>query len=302
MNTGISSIALGASAPKAAGTRPQFLRLAAILAMALVGACAKTDENQITEPAVVGMSDKVPATYDDGQMQIYWVTTPVKLPMRMPTGTEAAALGQMAPYPKEPFIKADDVRTEIRFTISNLDDKRHAVELLIDPWNEFVYYLPTIQVSEEMSQPDLSGYDKFYILEPKGRIQGVITKDDARELAYDLATAMNLALLPPPDPNNPGMGPNANGLFNHAMNLQNRSTAPSPLIANYIPKVAPAMIGFDLGLRSYSPMNVAVEVQVDVQDQTTTGDSKVVAPSDIGKLPTYEKPGAALSPPKAPMM
>ncbi len=297
MKTGISEITLGATAPKAVGARPHFLGLSLVCVLVLgVAACAKNDENQITEPSAVGMTDKMAPTYDDGQSQLYWVTTPVKLPMRMPTGEEAAALKTMAPYPKEPFIKADDVRVEIRFTISNLDDKRHAVELLIDPWNEFVYYLPQVQVSDEMSQPDLSGYDKYFILEPKGRVQGVITTDDVRELAYDLGTAMNLALLPPPDPQNPAS--NTNGLFNHAMNLQNRSTAPSPLIAKYIPAVAPALTGFDLGLRSGSAMNVAVEVQVDVQDQSTTGKSKVVAPGETD--PTYQKPGTALSPPKVP--
>ncbi|CAN5590856.1 hypothetical protein BH09MYX1_BH09MYX1_38470 [soil metagenome] len=294
MKTGIFAMSLGATAPKSVGSRPQVVALAGLVAMALAAACAQTDDNQVTEPAVVGMTDKMPAYYDDGQVQIYQVTTPVKLPMRMPTAEEKAALKAMAPYPREPFIKADDVRTEIRFTISNLDDKRQAVELLVDPWNEFVYYLPAIQiVSDEQTTPDLSGFDKFYILEPKGRIQGVITADDTRELAYDLATAMNLATIPP-DPES-----NANGLFNHVMNLQNRSTSPSPLVAKFIPAVAPAMIGFDLGLRSYSPMNIAVEVSVDVQDQSTTGNSRVVPPSATD--PTYKKPGASLSPPKVPM-
>jgi hypothetical protein len=294
MKTGISSLSFGSDAPNAEGRRPQRLGLAALALFAFVGACATTDDNQVTQPAVVGITDKVPPIYDDGQMTMYQVTTPVRLPMRMPNAEEAAALGQMAPYPKEPFIKADDVRTEIRFTITNLDDKKHAIELLIDPWNEFVYYLPQVQViSDEEAQPDFSGYDKFFIIEGKSRVQGVITADDTRELAVDLATAMNLALIPP-DPQSDG----ANGLFNHVMNLQNRSTAPSPLVSKYIPKVSPAMIGFDLGLRSYEPMNVAVEVTVDVQDQSTTGKSKVVSPSDTD--PTYQKPGAALSPPKVP--
>ena len=272
MKPGISLPTVGAGAPTFEGPRPQrrLTPLVALVALAVLGAaCAKTDDNQTTDPAVVGMTDKMAPTYDDGQSQMYWVTTSVKLPMRMPTAEEQAALKTMAPYPREPFIKADDVRTEIRYTISNLDDKPHVVELLIDPWNEFVYYLPQVQVSEESSQPDLSGYDKFIILPAKGRLQGVITTDDTRELAYDLATAMNLATAPPPDPNDPNSS--NNGLFNHVMNLQNRSTAPSPLVAKWIPAVAPAMIGFDLGLRSYAPMNVAVEVQVDVQDQSTTG-------------------------------
>jgi hypothetical protein len=246
------------------------------------------------------MTDKMPPYFDDGQNQIYQVQIPVMLPLRRPTDEEAAALGKVAPYPSEPWIKADDIKTEIRFTISNLDDNKHVVELLVDPWNQFVRYQPGIQIVEdEPAQPDFSGFDKRYIIPGKGRLQGTITNDDTRELAVDLATVMVINANPPADPM-----ANVNGLFNHVFNLQNRSTAPSPLIANYIPKVVPAMIGFDLGLRSLEPMNVAVEIIVDVHDSDPNiSKSKIYQPDNTDPLikPYKNPPGTILSPPKAPM-
>jgi hypothetical protein len=287
-----------------------------VLAMlpVLVAACTHTDDNLVTQPVPLGMTDKMAPYFDDGESQIYQVQVAVPLPMRRPTAEEAAALGKLPPFPAEPFIKADDVKTEIRFTLTNLDDQKHVVELLVDPWNQFVRYVPGIQiVDNEPAQPDFSGYDKRFILEAKSRVQGTITSDDTRELAVDLATVMVINATPPTDPM-----ANVNGLFNHVFNLQNRSTAPSPLIGNYdgqghsyIPKVSPAMLGFDLGLRSLEPMNVAVEITVDVQDSDpNTSKSKVVQPQYLDPasssydptIKTYRNPpGTVLTPPKAPV-
>ena len=284
-------------APSRVGFRPHHFLVVLPL---LVAACASTDDNLVTQPAVVGMTDKMAPYFDDGENQIYQVQIPVMLPLRRPTDEEAAALGKVAPYPSEPWIKADDIKTEIRFTISNLDDNKHVVELLVDPWNQFVRYQPGIQIVEdEPAQPDFSGYDKRFIVPGKGRIQGTITTDDTRELAVDLATVMVINATPPADPM-----ANVNGLFNHVFNLQNRSTAPSPLIANYIPKVIPAMIGFDLGLRSLEPMNVAVEIIVDVHDSDPNiAKSKIYQPDNTDPLikPYKNPPGTILSPPKAPV-
>ncbi|HEX7602356.1 MAG TPA: hypothetical protein VF316_12160, partial [Polyangiaceae bacterium] len=198
MKTRETTASTGGRAPRRVGFRPHHL-----LAMlpVLVVACANTSDNLVTQPVPLGMTDKTPPIYDDGQNQIFQVQVPVVLPMRRPTTEEAAALGKMAPYPREPFIKADDVKTEIRFTISNLDTQKHVVELLIDPWNEFVRYRPGIQiVQDQPAQPDFSGFDKRYIIEGKSRLQGTITSDDTREVAVDLATVMVINANPPTDP------------------------------------------------------------------------------------------------------
>lgn len=296
MKTRDTRASVGARAPSRVGFRPHHLMA---LLPVLLAACTNTDDNLVTQPVALGMNDTMPPYFDDGEDQIYQVQIPVVLPMRRPTATEAAALGKMAPYPSEPFIKASDVKTEIRFTISNLDDKRHVIELLVDPWNQFVRYQPGIQILDNQpALPDFSGFDKRYILEGKSRLQGTITSDDTRELAVDLATVMVINAAPATVP-----AANLNGLFNHVFNLQNRSTEPSPLIANYIPKVAPAMLGFDLGLRSLEPMNVAVEITVDVHDSDpNTKVSKVVQPDNTDpEIKAYKQPpGTILSPPKAP--
>jgi len=254
--------------------------LAGSLACLLAASCANNDANQVDPPTAVAMNDKVAPAYQDGETTIYQVQTPVQLPVRKPTADEAKGLGKSEPYPHAPFLLASDLRIEIRFTLSNLDDKEHAVELLVDPWNEFVRYRPKVEViNDEETQPDFSGFDKFFLLPPKSRVQGALTPDDTQELEIDLATVEGIAAKPPT-----GADANVNGLFNHVFNIQNRSNAKDPLIAPYLPKVVPGLTGFDLGLRSGEAANVAVEVIVDVQDlngnrSTTTVQQEMGVPS-----------------------
>jgi len=236
------------------------------LLAAMVSGCA--GDSQVTRPNEVAMTDTTPPYYDVGETTLYEVQTPVTMPMRAPTDGELKQLGQAPTYLQTfgattaPWIKADDVQTTIRFTITNLDDTKHAFELLIDPWNPYVKYKPGVEmVSDEETLPDLSGFDRYYILDKKERIVGTLVPDDTRELAIDLATVMNIQSMDPANPD-------GNGLFNHTFNLQNRSSDNDLLIKPYVVAAqdVPAMIGFDLGLRSLEPMNVAVEVTVDVQD------------------------------------
>jgi hypothetical protein len=284
--------------------RPQNLLYAAVLAsMGVFVGCSGTD-SQVTRPSIVGMTNTTPPYYSDGQITLYQVQVPVTLPMRMPDAQETAALGPAPAYlagfgaATAPWIRVDDVQTTVRFTITNLDDQKHAVELLLDAWNPYVKYVPQIQiVSDDVTLPDLSSYDRYYVLEPKTRYVGTLNADDTREMAIDLATVMNMQI-------NDTADPNLNAMFNHTFNLQNRSTGNDPLIAPWIPppQDIPALIGFDLGLRSMEQMNVAVEVTVDVQD---VSDGKKVMP--VGLVPDADNqpmppPAGVLSPPKAPAM
>ncbi|MEO6576068.1 MAG: hypothetical protein ABIP89_19595 [Polyangiaceae bacterium] len=270
--------------------------LAVLAAASIVGACANNDDNQTTSPSDVGMTDKIAPIYTDGQTTIYQVETAVKLPFRKPTDDERQALGDAPGLPRAPFLKASDARIEIRFTISNLDDQQHAVELLLDPWNEFVRYKPGIQiVSDEQTTPDFSGFDKPFLVPAKSRVQGTITSDDVNEMAIDLATVEGINKSPPMGPN-----VNLNGLFNHVFNLQNRSNQPDPLVAPFLPKVVPGLTGFDLGLRitqaegAMGAGNVAVEVIVDITD--LHGD-RINAPGVTDNM--MGVPGTVLQPPKA---
>ena len=290
----------GAEAPTPAVARPHVvLPLVSgmwLLAMVISGC---TGDSQVTRPNEVALTDTTPPYYNVGETTLYEVQVPVTMPMRAPNTAEQNQLAQTQAAPwaaafgatTAPWIKVDDVQTTIRFTITNLDDAKHSFELLVDPWNPYVKYAPQVEIiSDEETMPDLSGFDRFYILDKKQRLEGTIIPDDTRELAMDLATVMNINVLDPGDPD-------GNGLFNHTMNIQNRSNDPNDLlIAKYIPQPqdVPAMIGLTLGLRSLEPMNVAVEVTVDVQDIT----GKRVLPSD-GKTDTDNQP---LPPPTADLM
>ena len=265
-------------------------KLAALLcSMVAGGACANTDQI-VVEPVAVGMTNNLAATYDDGVTRIYQVGVPVPLPIRKPTDAEQGS-GASPPFPRAPSLVASDVHIEIRFTISNLDNDSHSVELLVDPWNEFVRYKPGIQVvDEEAAAPDFSGFDKFFVVPGKSRVSGIVTPDDCTELATDLATAEAIVAAPPT-----GDKVNVNGMINRLFNLQNRSNVFDPLISPYIPKVIPALIGFDLGLRTYQSANVAVEVIVDVSN--VNGDH-IVRTGDAASF--IGMPSAELVPPKAP--
>ncbi len=291
---------VGGLAPKPAAVRPHVLPLVSAMWLLAAGVSAGCGNNsQVTKPTIVGMTDTTPPYYSVGQTTLYEVQVPVTMPMRAPNAQEQAQLGPAPAYlaafgaTSAPWIKVDDVQTTIRFTLTNLDDAQHAFELLIDPWNPQVKYVPGVEiVSDEQTTPDLSGYDRFYILDKKERLVGTIVPDDTRELAMDLATVMDIQVADPGDPD-------GNGLFNHTFNLQNRSGDPDLLIAPYIqqPQDVPAMSGFTLGLRSTEPMNIAVEVTVDVQDVA----GKRVLPPD-GKLDNDNQPlpppGGTLAPPK----
>jgi hypothetical protein len=257
--------ALGSS-PRGLARAPRRLARAAFVLMvasaAPIAACATQGEAQVTPPVDLGMTQGLAPVYDDGETQIFQVNVPVALPMRKPTDQEASALGAAAPYPRMPFLLADDVSIVIRYTISNLDDADHTVEVLLDPWNEFAHYKPGLVVSDEETTPDLSGYDKFFKVAGKSRLEGTITADDTHELAVDLATVESVLASPPA-----GMEVDAErSLINHIFNIQNRSNGDDPQTRGLVPATVAGLTGFDLGLRADSPGDVAIEITLDVTD------------------------------------
>lgn len=262
--------------------------------LAVVSACAGKEEDQVLAPVVLGMTETTPPAFDDGQTQIFQVTREVRLPMRAPLDGERAS-GDVPPYPRAPFHLARDTRITVRFTMSNLEDKQNVVELLFDPWNEFVRYSPGVNAGGEEALPNFSGNQRFVVLPPLGRVEGILTPDDMLELATDLATAMSLDARRPPagtpaNPDDPTAGP---ALYNRAMNTQNRSTVTfDPVLAPFIPPVVAGLTGFDLGLRTGTPARVAVELVIDVED--LQGNRVVPYGKD---LDTVDPPGDVLTPP-----
>ncbi len=251
-------------------------------------ACAGEGDKEVLPPVVLGMLETTPAAYDDGETQIFQVSREVRMPFRRPNDDERPQ-GQADPYPRMPFHVAPDTRITVRYTLTNLEDDTRTVELLIDPWNEFVRYQPGVAQGDEETIPNFSGIDKFFVLPPKGRIEGIFTPDDMVELATDLGTAMALQRRPPAADGEFG-GP---GLYNRAFNIQNRSSEPDPVLAPWIPRgPIAAIVGFDLGLRSYQPAKVAVELVIDVED---LHGERIVKTGEEDRQ--VGRPGTVLTPP-----
>jgi hypothetical protein len=248
------------------------------------------------------MTEATPPIYDDGQTKIFEVHTDVRLPFRRFTDEERPK-GDMKPYGRPPFHVATNSRITLRFTLTNLDVKKHNVELLIDPWNEFVRYEPGVSVvREDQIQPNFSGIQRNFVLEPRSRLAGIVTPDDMVELATDLTTAMTLHDNPPD-----AMGQFGGAvLYNRAFNIQNRSSEPDVVLQPYEPTnkaTVAAVTGFTLGLRSEEAFRVAVEVITDIEDRSDKGDRVVIADSDgedVDKDPKkrqLSRPGDVLTPP-----
>ena len=261
----------------------------------LVAACSKSDDETVESPTVLAMLDATGPIYDDGETQIFEVQKQVPLPFRRPEDSETPK-GNDAPYPRPPFHTALNSKTTVRFTITNVDTVPHTMELLVDPWNEFVHYVPGLaQVRDDEVLPNISGIDRYFTIGAKQRLQGIITPDDMLELAVDLATAMNLKQRPP-DPAGQFGGP---VLYNRAFNVQNRSSLPDIVLGPWIPtnRAGVATVtGFDLGIRTAEKANLAVEVILDVEDDSPQG-NLVIINGDEGKQ--LGRPGTALQPPVA---
>ncbi|MBX3229698.1 MAG: hypothetical protein KIT84_05140 [Labilithrix sp.] len=269
---------------------PSVVALAILLGVVAPG-CGKDDDEVVMPPVVVAMMETTPPLYDDGEEQIFQVTRQVPLPYRRFTDAERPR-GDQDPYPRPPFHRAADSRVTVRFTLSNLSDQRQNVELLIDPWNEFVRYEPGVStVGEDELLPNFSGIQRLYTIAPRSRIEGILTPDDFGELAKDLTTAMSLDRRPP-DPMGDFGGP---ALFNRAFNVQNRSSEPDPVLAPYMPprnfRLA-AITGFDVSLRTGAAARLAVELIISVEDLE---DDRIVVEGDEGRV--LARPGNVLSPP-----
>ncbi len=260
-------------APRRAGWVPHLL-MAGIACGVSMNGCSN-GASQVAQPIALGMTNTLTPFYMDENTTLYEVQVPVPLPIRKPTAAELAALtGKDPPYPRPPFLLDSDEQIEIHYTLTNLDTASHVVELLIDPWNEFVRYRPGITVvSDDETLPNLSGIDEYFVVAGLSRTTGTITPDDTNDLAVKLATVENVMAQPGADMS----GITTDGaesydmsstteLINHIFNIQNRTNTGDPLITPYIPSVIAGLTGWDLGLRTSEPANVAVEITVDLTD------------------------------------
>lgn len=272
------SSSAGGRSPFSGASHPvswPILGLLSVLAVATTG-CGDEEVERSLPLAQVAMNQDVAPIYDDGELQIYEVKAQVSFPIRAPDEATMDSLEDrdVPPYPRAPWVTNEDVRVQVTWTLSNLDDDQHVVEVLIDPWNEFGRYWPGLQVTDADNQefmPNLSGIDRYYIVPGKGagsdsRLHGTFTFDEMNEMAIDFATVMALIENPPTVPGG-GEFEDATVVYaNHAFEGQNRSYN-DPLIKPYIPPVIPGLTGIDFGLRTFEPATLALEIAVEVVDQ-----------------------------------
>jgi hypothetical protein len=267
---------LGGVTPATWGLSPSRGLLVSALALAAVG-CGSKEETRTLEPVQLAMTDQMAPIYEQQDTSLYEVKLAVPFPIAAPTASELAALEAqpMDPYPHKPWLLKDDLKVQVTWTLSNIDSQNHNVELLVDPWNEFARYWPGMSVTNaqrQEQQPNLSGIDILYELpglddSRDSRRHGTITFEDMDELAIDFATAMNIiATAPPPDPSLDAQDNPAVGLVNHAFAVENRSYN-DVVVQSYIPPVIAGLTGIDIGLRTYEPANVAIEIVVEVVDK-----------------------------------
>ena len=248
------------------------------LALGAAG-CDDKEKTRILDPIQVAMDESVMPSYMDDEMTLYEVKKGVQFPIIAPSDEAMASLGAMEPYGREPWITLADVRVQLSWTLTNLDDVQHEVQVLIDPWNEFGRYYPGLTlVDAENGEflPNLSGIDRRFVLEGanrgKGsRRQGVFTYEDMDELARDFGTVMALIAEPPTSVPGGDLGEGESALptyVNHAFEEQNHSER-DPLIRPWIPAVVAGLTGIDMGLRTTEQARIALEVVVEITDQGT---------------------------------
>ncbi|MEP7053000.1 MAG: hypothetical protein ABJB12_21730 [Pseudomonadota bacterium] len=256
------------------------------------------------------MTKTVAPIFDDGETQLYEVKRGLQFPIVAPSASEWSALGKdVPPYGRTPWITNQDVKVQLTWTLSNLDDSEQVVEVLVDPWNEFGRYYPGMQLAdanEQKFEPNLSGIDHYFVLAASSagessRRHGTFTFEDMNELAVDFATVQNMQANPPPLPGgaqqDPDMMTDPLPIYaNHAFNVQNRSYN-DVLVQPYIPPVIAGLTGVDFGFRISKPTctpepgkkcggaTVALEIAIEIVDQ---GKGRVQA--EGGSKPLLDPP------------
>jgi len=271
----------GARRPEARASSPQRLSVFVVLGGALWAlGCGAQEQARNLEPEQVGLTKDVPPIFEDDESKLFEVKRGLQFPILEPSAAQADALNRevVEPYGRKPWITNKDVKVQLTWTISNLDEAEHVVEMLVDPWNEFGRYYPGMNLTnaeEQEFKPNFSGIDRYYVLAGKGagassRRHGTCTFDDMNEMAIDFATVQNMIKFPPPLPNGAQSDPEmmADPLptyANHAFNFINHSYA-DVLVAPYVPQVIAGLTGVDFGFRTTEEANIVLDIQIEVVD------------------------------------
>jgi hypothetical protein len=239
-----------------------------------VSGCGDGDTRRLA-PVSVALADSVPPVYDDGELTIYEAKSRLMLPIIAPSPAQLARLSAEPsdPFERQPWVTRDDIGVQVTWTLSNLDTDERSIWVMIDPYNEFGRYEPAIVMTGDEAVRDLSGIDMLFLLPGAGggasvdsRVVGTFTFDDMDELALDFATVFKILEDAAPSGVDPDEDDPRSTLVNYAFNVRNRSYN-SPLLDPYRPPTVPGLIGFDFGVRSFEPANVALEIVVEIRDR-----------------------------------
>lgn len=292
------SRSIGGACPRALGDGARAPRCWLACVLALTAACSDVEETRTLAPRQVAITEADAPIYDDGELTIFESKLGIEFPLLAPSPEQAGALrgNVVEPYPSYPWVEVDDLRVQVSWVVSNLDPESHVVGVLVDPWNEFGRYWPGLSLVDADNGeylPNLSGYD--LLIEVPGtdrgtssRVAGTATYEDLREMAIDFATVMQLIETPPTNGDGAFQDADLLAIYaNHAFHVQNRSGS-SPLVDAYRPAAIAGLTGVDVGLRTFEPANVALEVVVEL---VRVGDQSPVPTQD------EERERALLQPP-----
>lgn len=196
-------------------------------------------------PHVVAMKSDTPAAFAGEEVSVFQVKRSIPLPI----GDTPPGRPRIEPYPGPVWITPEKFRVQCSCVVTNLEDRELDLELLVDGWNEFIFYSPQVRVVDEDVVPDRSCVQRSILLPAKARVENRISYDDFERMAIALAAAPR--------------APNSGHLMDPTTNL-NESVLAKP----YVPHVISGITGFDLSIRirGDAPARVAVEATVEVID------------------------------------
>lgn len=221
----------------------------------LLAGCSSATDRRTQSTAVIAITETTAPAVTTEEDAIYQVTRPMPVPLtpRPPSNVLGAAI---KPFPRGLWYTTADLRVQCTYVISNLTNAQLRAEILFDVWNEFLYYAPTVTVSEEDGlQADRSSIDRLVDVPARSRLVASVSFDDFERAAVALAIMQD-----PARPNDFHLVEPSTNLFQSA------------LAKPYLPSVIPGIAGFDLSLRVAgavgAPPKVVVEATLELEDRT----------------------------------